>query len=129
MEVSQHNHGRHRILTMLMAVLMICTMMDGIVIPASAADYDLVNPISGTVQGAGYDESAGHYGIDLYPYNYGDPVYAVSAGTLMYSCERNHTREYQAGDDCCTVKIILDEPITLVPMEVMLRMGMQTSLP
>lgn len=86
--------------------------MHGIVIPASAADYDLVNPISGTVQGAGYDESAGHYGIDLYPYNYGDPVYAVSSGTLMYSCERNHTREYQAGDDCCTVKIILDEPIT-----------------
>lgn len=87
-------------------------MVFGVAIPVSATDYGLLNPISGTVQGAGYDESAGHYGIDLYPYNYGDPVYAVASGTIMYSCERNHTSVYQEGDDCCTVKIILDEPIT-----------------
>jgi len=101
-----------KIVSIIMTLSMICTLFCGLTIPTSAANYDLLNPISGTVQGTGYDERAGHYGIDLYPYNYGDPVYAVSSGTLMYSCERNHTREYQSGDDCCTVKIILDEPLT-----------------
>lgn len=101
-----------RIVSVVLTLSMICTLLCVGTVPTSAASYDLLNPISGTVQGTGYDESAGHYGIDLYPYNYGDPVYAVSSGTLMYSCERNHTKEYQTGDDCCTVKIILDEPIT-----------------
>ena len=93
-------------------LLQMLPVFAGITFEASAEPRTLLNPISGTVQGAGYDESAGHYGIDLYPYNYGDPVYAVASGTLMYSCPRNHTQEYQSGDDLCTVKIILDEPIT-----------------
>ncbi len=101
-----------RVLSAIMALAMLCTMMCGITVPVTATSYELLNPITGTVQGAGYDETAGHYGIDLYPYNYGDPVYAVASGTIMYSCPRNHTKEYQSGDDCCTVKIILDEPIT-----------------
>lgn len=112
MEVSQRRRFMHKILSMVMAVTMICTMMCGTVIPASASDYGFVNPISGTVQGAGYDESAGHYGIDLYPYNYGDPVYAVASGTITYSCEENHTKVIQTGDDCGSVKILLDEPFS-----------------
>lgn len=97
--------------TILLAA-MLFAMVCEFIPPVTAADYELLNPITGTVQGAGYDETAGHYGIDLYPYNYGDPVYAVASGTIMYSCERNHTKAIQSGDDCCTVKIILDEPIT-----------------
>ena len=99
-------------LSTMMVLAMLCTMLSEIMVPVKAASYELFNPISGSVQGTGYDENAGHYGIDLYPYNYGDPVYAVASGTIMYSCPRNHTKVYQSGDDCCTVKIILDEPIT-----------------
>ena len=99
-----------RLLALVLAVIMVVTSVN--IVATGAEQPKLVNPITGTVQGAGYDENSGHDGIDLYPYNYGDPVYAVASGTIMYSCTRNHTREYQAGDDCCTVKIILDEPIT-----------------
>jgi len=102
----------HRLLLVVMAVVMVVSVLPVCSTAETSSAYDLVNPITGTVQGVGYDESAGHNGIDLYPYNYGDPVYAVASGTLMYSCPRNHTRIYKSGDDCCTVKIILDEPIT-----------------
>ncbi len=96
----------------LLKIAMLFGILTFILTTTVLAAGTLVNPITGTVQGAGYDESSGHYGIDLYPENYGDPVYAVASGTIMYSCPRNHTREYQSGDDVCSVKIILDEPIT-----------------
>lgn len=102
-----------RFISALLSLVMAISLLAYLPIQVEATGgYGFTNPISGTVQGAGYDESAGHYGIDLYPYNYGDPVYAVASGTLMYSCERNHTKVIQPGDDCCTVKIILDNPIT-----------------
>ncbi len=100
-----------RTLALLIAIILMISSV-GLVHPVYATSNELLNPITGTVQGAGYDESAGHYGIDLYPYSYGDPIYAVASGTIMYSCPRNHTSAVQTGDDCCTVKIILDEPIT-----------------
>ncbi len=111
MSIIQKIHVQ-RLLSVILATLMICSVMGELMLPASSTEVNLVNPITGTVQGAGYDESAGHNGIDLYPYNYGDPVYAVASGTLMYSCERNHTSVYKVGDNCCSVKIILDKPIT-----------------
>lgn len=86
-----------------------------IVIPQhthAVASTSFLNPISGTVQGSGYAEDAGHYGIDLYPYSYGDPVYTVASGTITYSCAQNHTKVIQSGDTCGSVKILLDEPFT-----------------
>ncbi len=102
----------YRIFSLFMAIVMLTASLQGITLHSHATSPSFTNPITGTVQGEGYDESAGHNGIDLYPYNYGDPVYAVASGTITYSCPRNHTRIYQTGDDCCSVKILLDEPFT-----------------
>lgn len=101
-----------RIVSFLCSVLLVFST---IVIPQhthATASTSFQNPISGTVQGSGYAESAGHYGIDLYPYNYGDPIYAVASGTITYSCTQNHTKVVQPGDTCGSVKILLDEPFT-----------------
>ncbi len=112
MKKSQFRKTLRKFICGVMTLATICGTVPGMTVPALAEEYGFVNPITGTVQGTGYDESSGHNGIDLYPYNYGDPVYAVAPGTITYSCEKNHTHAVQSGDDCGSVKILLDEPFT-----------------
>ena len=101
-----------RIISVVLTVALLGISLFGAAMPVSAETFGFTNPITGTVQGSGYDENAGHMGIDLYPYSYGDPIYAVASGTITYSCEKNHTKAIQPNDDCCSVKILLDEPFT-----------------
>ena len=101
-----------RIISVVLTVALLGISLFGAAMPVSAETFGFTNPITGTVQGSGYDENAGHMGIDLYPYSYGDPIYAAASGTITYSCEKNHTKAIQPNDDCCSVKILLDEPFT-----------------
>ncbi len=120
MYIEEENIMKQTLLTTkcIFALLVVCIMLlgiwPGIMMPVFAVETTglptFVAPITGTVHGAGYDESAGHFGIDLYPSEgYGAPVHAIGSGTLIYSCPDHHT---STPGDKCSAKILLDEPFT-----------------
>lgn len=96
----------NKITAFLIAVIMVINVVASMGVTAHAQNYELVNPISGQVQGTGND----HAGVDIFA-PLGTPIYAVSSGYIQYS-ERGHTHDYGKSEDTPnSVKIVMDTPI------------------
>ncbi|MBQ8208651.1 MAG: peptidoglycan DD-metalloendopeptidase family protein [Clostridia bacterium] len=97
-----------KLLSLTFVLIFMFSALGAWTVSIGAENADFLVPITGTVQGTGYE----HAGVDIHA-SKGTPVYAVADGTIIYS-EFGHTPVYSGYEDVDTrysVKIELNEPL------------------